>query len=387
VTCSANPTRLAVVDLARGLVVMLMALDHTRHLFHAAAFAGDPLDPDTTSGAVFATRWVTHLCAPVFVWLAGVSARLRLQSRGGPGDLAAFLASRGLWLIVLEVAVVNFAVNFSWHGVGLQVIWALGGAMLALAAMAWLPRRAVLAVGVALVAGHNLLDPIAPAAFGALAPLWTVLHAGGPIPGAPVFVIYPLLPWIGVMALGYGMTPLFEERPDRDQRFLVLGVASVAAFVLLRALNLYGDPAAWDMRADPLRSAFAFLNVQKYPPSLDYVLATLGVALMLIPVLARLPTAIRAVLQVFGRAPLFFYLAHFFLIHGLMTALGVARGLPAEVFVDVMADPSRAGRAGWGVGLAVVYALWALVLLALYPACRWFGALKARRTDWWLSYL
>lgn len=384
-TATPPAARLQAVDLARGLVVMIMALDHSRHLFHLGGATTNPLDPDTTSTAVFFTRWITHLCAPVFVWLAGVSAWLRLQASGDDRrGLARFLLSRGLWLIVLEVAVISFAVNFSWRDIALQVIWALGVSMVALSALVFLPRKAVLAVGIAVVAGHNLLDPIQPSDLGAFAPLWTLAHEGGPTPWA--FVLYPALPWAGVMTLGFGMAPLFTAE-DRDRRFLLLGAASLFAFFVLRGWNLYGDPDPWEARASGMRSLFAALDVQKQPPSLHYVLAMLGLACLLIPALPRLPAAMQGVLSVFGRVPLFFYVLHFFLLHILMVAIGWSQGLPLDVFIDVMSGPARAAEAGWGLGLAEVYGVWLAVMLALYPACRWFGSLKARRKDWWLSYL
>ena len=383
---SPKTSRLEVVDLARGLVIILMALDHVRHLFHAGAYLGSPTDPASTTAAVFATRWVTHLCAPVFLLLAGVSAELRLTASGDKPALSRFLASRGVWLIVLEVAVVNFAVNFNWDGLALQVIWALGVAMIALAALVWLPRAAVLTLAVAVIASHNLLDPLTPANFGVLAPLWVLLHEGGPLPGAPFFILYPVGPWVAVMALGFAIGPLVRGGWAKDRRFALLGAAAFASFLTLRGLNGYGDPIAWSSQATPIRTILSFFNVTKQPPSLDYLLATLGVAAMILPVLTRLPERARSVLSVYGRVPLFFYVAHFFLIHGLMTPLGVAGGYPAEIFASVMSDPSRARMAGWGVSLPVVYGVWIFVLVGLYPACRWFGALKQRRSDWWLSY-
>lgn len=379
--------RLTSVDMLRGLVIILMALDHTRDFFHSQAWLMDPTDPETSNLALYLTRWVTHFCAPTFVLLAGMSAFLQGSFGKTKGDLARFLITRGLWLIFLEMTVLNFAWNFTIFGFGLQVIWALGVGMIVLAGLIWLPRAAVLAVGVAIVAGHNLLDPITPAQLGPAAPLWAVLHEGGLVFTA-FFIVYPVLPWIGVMALGYGLGPVLLEEPARRRRTLtLLGLSMIAVFLVLRGINLYGDPRAWTTLAEPVRTAFSFFNLQKYPPSLDYLLATLGVALVALPCLERAKGWFGELLLVYGRAPLIFYIAHIFLIHGLAMAIGTALGFEPRIFIWVMADPAPMVKAEWGFPLLAVYGFWVLVVAALYPLCRWWGGLKQRRRDWWLSYL
>lgn len=379
--------RLTSVDMLRGLVIILMALDHTRDYFHARAWMLDPLDPAKTDVALFATRWVTHFCAPTFVLLAGMSAFLQGHFGKSKGDLARFLLTRGLWLIFLELVVINFGWNFSIPGFGLQVIWALGLSMVALAGLIWLPRKLVLAIGVAIIAGHNLLDPVVPADLGAAAPLWIVLHEGG-LTLTAFFVVYPVLPWIGVMALGYGLGPILIEQPALRRRTLtILGLSMIAAFLVVRGINLYGDPQAWTARAEGLRTAFDFLNVRKYPPSLDYLMVTLGAGLALLPVLERVRGGFGDLLLVYGRAPLIFYIAHIFLIHALAMATGLALGFEPGIFINVLVDPGPMAKAGWGFPLIGVYGVWLLVLALLYPLCRWWGGLKQRRHDWWLSYL
>ena len=285
--------RLREIDMMRGLVIVLMALDHVRDYFHSGAFTFSPLDPERTTAALYATRWITHLCAPTFVFLAGVAAFLQAAKGKQTPHLSRFLLMRGLWLVALELTVVSFGWSFAMpYPLFLQVIWAIGCSMVALAGLVWLPRVAVLVVGIAIVAGHNLLDPLTPDQFGAFAVAWKFLHEGGRlfVGDTPIgFVSYPVLPWIGVIALGYGLGAVFlEPAQKRDRTLLLLGAAMIALFILLRGFNLYGDPGPWTAREDVVRSAMAFLNVAKYPPSLMYVLATLGLGFLLIPLLARL---------------------------------------------------------------------------------------------------
>lgn len=288
-----RPLRLLGIDRLRGLVIVLMALDHVRDYYSPTMYA--PEDLDQSSVELFLTRWITHFCAPVFVFLAGAGAWLyRCGGGRDNGDLGRFLAVRGLWLIALELVIINP----SWDGNPfsfflLQVIWAIGWSMLVLALLVQGPRWLPLAVGLVIVVGHNLLDPLTPAQFGAAAPLWTVLHEGGWLSRerfGGVLVAYPLLPWIGVMALGYGLAPWLAAGSDRRPGLFRVGLAMTALFVALRLSNLYGDGSTWsaDPRG-PLWSTLAALNVEKYPPSLLFVLMTLGPALMLLALLERLP--------------------------------------------------------------------------------------------------
>ena len=385
--------RVEAVDLLRGLVIVLMVLDHVRDYFHAQAFLFSAVNPDQSYPALFATRWVTHLCAPVFVMLAGVSAGLQLRAGKSVTQVRKLLWTRGLWLIALELTVVTFGFNFGIPIPFLQVFWAIGWSMLALAAVLSLTPTAIGAIGAAILLGHNLLDPISPSDLGAIGLLWQFLHEGGPIVvgGTPVGMFaYPVLPWVGVMFLGDGAARLFGAEAQRRRRLLAgIGAAMLAAFFMLRALNVYGDPDPWAARGDSARTVMAFLDVEKYPPSLLYVLATLGVAMLLVPLLERLPRIGREALLTFGRVPLFAYLAHIYIAHFLMMVVAtVVRGDPALAFNFVLTsvtDPEALG--GWGFGLPVVYAACIATLILLYPLCRWFGAVKRRRRDWWLSYL
>ncbi|MBN8605989.1 MAG: DUF1624 domain-containing protein [Caulobacterales bacterium] len=401
-------TRIAQIDMLRGLVIVLMALDHVRDYFLGGpgmAGIGNLLDPTTTTPALYATRWITHLCAPTFVFLSGVSAYLQFANGKATSNLSRFLFTRGLWLILLEITVLSFGWSFGFpYAFFLQVIWAIGWCMLALAALVWLPRIAVLAIGAAITLGHNLLDPInAGELTGAARLLWTFLHDGGPlfIGEQPIGLFaYPVLPWIGIAALGYGFGAIFTaEAAKRDRTLLLIGLGFLVAFALLRLTMIYGDPAfptgpegVWrDWREqDSIGAAImVFLDVQKYPPSLQFTLVTLGIVLTLWPLLARLPQPIASVLNTFGAVPFFFYVLHIYLIHALAIAVNAAAGNdPAGLFdymINVFTAPEK--LSGLGFALPWVYLAWIIVLALLYPLCRYWQGVKARRRDWWLSYL
>lgn len=388
------------VDLMRGLVMVLMALDHVRGFFTDADFRSTDLT--RTTPAIFLTRWVTHLCAPVFVFLAGTSAYLS-ASRGMPRpQLARRLLLRGLWLVFLELTVVRLAwfFNFDPAMMDLQVIWALGWSMVVLAGLVFLPMRAIAAFGIGMILMHNLLDGIRledfQAADGTLT--WqgwliSVLH----VPRFPV--IYPLIPWVGVMAAGYAFGPVMLMLPElRRMHAFRWGIALVAAFVALRALDVYGDPDPWSIQDTALFTLLSFVNTTKYPPSLLYLLMTLGPMFLLIAAFERWhENAARGshgaigphgaggrFLITFGRVPLFFYLLHLYAIHGLAVVTGCLMGGEVEPFLTYGGNFPP----WWGFGLPVVYLVWISVTLLLYPLCRRFAALKAQhRSSWWTPYI
>ncbi|MDX2276522.1 MAG: heparan-alpha-glucosaminide N-acetyltransferase domain-containing protein [Hyphomonadaceae bacterium] len=410
---AASPTiikageRLVEIDMLRGLVIVIMALDHVRDYFHAGAANYNPLDPAQTTTWLYLTRWITHLCAPTFVFLAGVSAFLQAaKGKTGPA-LSGFLVTRGLWLVALELTVLSFGWSFGFpYPIFMQVIWAIGWSMIALAALVMLPRVAVLAIGLIIVCGHNLLDPITPDQLGGLATLWTFLHEGGPIfvGEQPIGIAaYPVLPWIGVMAVGYGAGPLFlEPSQTRDRKLVLAGVAMIALFLLLRGFNLYGNPIAdnnvggpfggvssWRDQADFGAMAMAFFDVQKYPPSLMYMLVTLGICMLLLVALRQLKGPAAKVLLVFGAVPFFFYVAHIYLVHMLAILANGAVGRDVSPFfgymMNVFVTPER--LEGLGFSLPWVYLAWVIAVALLYLPCAYWAGLKKRRRDWWLSYL
>jgi uncharacterized membrane protein len=368
--------RIVSVDVLRGLVMALMALDHTRDFFGTGAF--NPRD--VTEPALFLTRWVTHLCAPTFIFLAGLSAFLygRGKSRG---ELSRFLAARGLFLILVDFTLIKFGWRFELDlfRVTGGVIFVIGASMIVLAALVWLPRWAVAAVGLGMIVGHNLLDGISATELGQGAWVWHLLHEPGAIPlsaGASLYVLYPFIPWIGVMAAGYAFGPAMQREPAVRQRLLfAIGAALTLGFIVLRASNLYGDPAPWTPQGTSLSTVLSFLNCEKYPPSLLYLLMTLGPALILLASFEHARGAFAQVLAIFGEVPFFFYVVHIYLIHALAVATGLvmAGGLVTHPTI--------------GFSLPVIYVVWLIVLALLYPLCRWFAELKARGTGWYWSYL
>jgi uncharacterized membrane protein len=383
------------IDLLRGAVIVLMALDHVRDYFHADAFLYDPTDLARTTAALFLTRWITHYCAPVFVFLAGLAAYLH-GSRKSLGELSLFLATRGAWLAFLELFGVSLCRTFNpaYPYFNLQVIWAIGVGMIVMAALIRLDRRWLLFVAVALVAGHNLLDPVHIPGGGLPAFLWSVLHEEGrfELGWTVVRVHYPLLPWIGIMALGYCCGPWYggQWRPEkRRRRLLLVGLLATGLFVLVRAGNLYGDPAPWSPQESDLFSLLAFLNVTKYPPSLLYTLMTLGPALVGLALAERPLGRLTRWMVTFGRAPLFFYMAHILLIHVVATIAAVATGHRATDMILAGGVNDAPALKGYGFSLSTVYLVWLGVVLVLYPCCRWFAAYKTSHqgSRWWLSYL
>ena len=384
--------RVESVDVVRGVIMILMALDHTRDFFGNAA--ASPTDMATTTAALFLTRWVTHVCAPVFFLLSGLSASF-VGRRRTRAELSLFLLTRGLWLVFLDAVIFRFLLQFNvdYHVTILTVLWALGWSMVALAGLVHLPARAVAVLGAVMIVGHNLLDPIRAQSLGALAPLWNVLHAPGLLHASPehlVIVAYPLVPWIGVMALGYCLGSLYSLDADRRRALLIRGgLALSAAFVLLRAVNVYGDPSRWSVQRTPVFTLLSFLNVTKYPPSLLFLLMTLGPALLFLGLVdGRTPRVLRPA-QTFGKVPMFYYLLHFTTIHLLAVLAAFARyGAVHWMFESPSPDRYPVTQPpGWPAPLPVVYLYWIAVVLLAYPACRWYAALKSRRDDRWLSYL
>ena len=378
------------IDALRGLVMVFMLLDHVRETFFLHAQVSDPMDVTSTGPALFFSRLLSHLCAPVFVFLTGLSAFLYASKQvDGRATASAFLFKRGLFLVVLELTLVNFAWTFQFPPsvIYLQVIWAIGLSMIALAALVWLPRAVLVAIGLALVAGHNLLDDVHFAAGHALSVPWAILHDRGWIDAAEGLRLrtsYPVLPWIGVIALGYAAGPWFAAGFDaaHRQRLLALtGLGLLAGFAVLRALNGYGE-APWMPQNGPLATLMSLLNITKYPPSLLFLLLTLGVGLLLLRLFERQaqaqggePPRMLRVLAVFGAAPMFFYLLHLYVLKALYLAAVGIWGL-------------NQGQYFGFDGMGAVWLAMAVLAVALYVPVRAFAAFKARRRDIaWLKYL
>jgi uncharacterized membrane protein len=385
---AARRLRVDSVDLLRGIIMVLMALDHTRDYFGIPG--QDPTNLATASAGLFMTRWITHFCAPVFFLLTGTGAYLS-RRRKTTGELARYLLTRGLWLIVLEAVVMRclaYQFNFDFRVTFLIVLWALAWAMIALSALVRLPASAVTTIGALMIAGHNLLDGVTWTN-----PVWTLLHGRTMLLNTPehvVFVVYPLIPWIGVTAVGYGLGQIYDWDVERRRGFLLrLGLGLTAAFVALRALDVYGDPSRWAAQSTPLFTVLSFLNTSKYPPSLLYLLMTLGPALLVLRAIDQRTPRLLAPALVIGKVPLFYYMLHFALIHLLAVIVCFATyGSVHWMFQSPdMANYPFTTPPGWGFSLAGVYLAWAAVVAVMYPLCRWYAALKQRRSDWWLSYI
>jgi uncharacterized membrane protein len=381
----AEPARISSMDVVRGAVMVLMAIDHVR--VYSGLPAGGP------AAGIFFTRWVTHFCAPAFIFLAGTSAFMYAQRHA---DVSRFLVTRGVWLILLELTVLRIAWTFNvgFGGYNMAgVIWVIGWCMVSLALIVRLPLTAIAALGIVVIAGHNLTDLIpnfgSTLAEGSLSGVWKIVYLGfsaGPITfgdeGPQLWVLYSLVPWIGVIAAGYAFGAVLMLEPLRRRRICFgIGFASIAAFLVLRGVNLYGDPRPW-------QSGLDFLNATKYPASLSFLLMTLGPTIAVLPLLDEARGAIARWLMVFGRVPFFYYVLHIPLIHVLALIVSQIRldHVSGWLFANhPMAPPPPPEGYVWS--LPVLYLVWALSIVILYAACRWYAALKTRRTDWWLRYV
>jgi uncharacterized membrane protein len=405
-TASAAPrSRIESIDLLRGLIMAIMMLDHTRDFAHFQSFDFDAADPARTDTVLFFTRWITHFCAPVFVFLAGTGAFLQHMRGKSRAELSRFLVARGLWFVAFEVVVLRLVIfmnaDYQVLLAFLQVIWAIGWSLVFLAAIVHLPLRAIVVVSIGIIVGHNLLDGVRVTSGGgpgivlpgALVAIWKILHEPGPIfpfgtPGPAVLVLYPLIPWVAVMSAGYACGGLYKwSERERRQLLFRLGAGLSIGFILLRAVNVYGDPVHWSSQGTTMKTVFSFLALSKYPPSLLYLMMTLGPALMFLAWSERhTQSRLAKVLVTYGKVPLFFYVLQWIVAHGFAILASRLAGKSTDyLFGNLFLSPPP--PAGYGFGMPIVYAMWILGLILLYPLCRWFAGVKARRRDWWLSYI
>ncbi|MFD2936596.1 DUF1624 domain-containing protein [Spirosoma flavum] len=380
--------RVTAIDVTRGLVMVIMALDHVRDLLHVPALTQNPTDLATTTPAIFMTRWITHLCAPTFVFLSGTSAYLSLRKHNSErSDASArrFLLKRGVVLILLELTVINFAFWFDIHfqSLLLQVIYAIGGGLIILSVLAKLPVKWVGIIGFVIVFGHNILQ-LVPAFTNPAAKLgWALLFRTDFFPVSPTFalvVAYPLIPWLGIMLVGFACGQLME-RPVEQRKPLLLriGFGALILFVLLRFLNIYGDPAPWVTQKTQLLTFLSFINVTKYPPSLLYVLLMLGLMLMFLSAIDGKTNPFTRWLTVYGKVPMFYYIVHWYLVHLSMIAMVLLQGYS---WADITTGPLNFGRpASAGISLELVYVVWFGLIILLYPLCNWYGRYKATHPE------
>ena len=387
--------RIESIDLLRGLIMIIMALDHTRDFFHKDAFTQDPLSMETTTPILFFTRWITHFCAPVFVFLSGTSAYFQ-SLRKSKKELSIFLIKRGLWLILLEIFLINllFTFDISFGLIGLQVIWAIGISMVLLALVIWLPFPVIAVIGFIIVLGHNSLDFYEAGLKESPGWWYDLLHRFGfyNLWGKHNLVIlYPFLSWTGLMILDYCFGKVFLKKEGAERRKLLtwIGVAIILFFIALRATEVYGDPIDWAPQKNTLFTIFSFINTQKYPPSLLYMCMTIGPAILFLAWVRNVRTSLAKFITVYGRVPFFYYILHFFLIHLVSAICYLARGHSVE---EGLADSPnliapKFVAPGEGYSLGVVYVIWILIVLFLYPFCKWYSDYKLTHRKWWLSYL
>lgn len=389
--------RIESIDVLRGLVMIVMALDHTRDYFHSQANVNDPLDFATTTPALFFTRWITHFCAPTFVFLSGVSIYLQ-GLRKTKRELSSFLIKRGLWLILLDFIIVTFAMTFNpnYNLFNLAVVSAIGISMVILGLLIYLPFNFILAIGLVIVLGHNLLDfaeasPSFKANF-----WWDLTHHGYTatypiIPNHSLMIIYPFVPWLGLMMLGYCTGVFFTAKFSMEQRrriFYRLGAALLLFFIVVRFINVYGDPHSWSAQKDGLFTMLSFIKVNKYPPSLMYMCVTIGGAFLFLGFIEKFKTRLTDIFQIYGRTALFYYVVHFYIIHTVCLICFLLRGHSLNEGTQFVQLPFRYVISGEGFSLPIVYIIWLAVVIFMYPLCKWYDGYKQSHKEyWWLSYL
>lgn len=384
--------RISSIDLLRGLVMIIMALDHTRDFFHYAAFTDNPLNFETTTPELYFTRWITHFCAPVFVFLSGTSAWMQ-GKRKSKKELSLFLIKRGFWLIFVELIIVNLVYGFSlsFDVFALSTIWSIAISMIILGLVIWLPFPAILMLGLLIVLGHNALDYYEKANPASLSEFYHIMHRPNLFDwgGIKILALYPFLPWAGLMIIGYcfGKMLTSGNENSRKKRLLLLGLVITVFFLVLRAADFYGDPDVINGTDHPLDSVYTFLETNKYPPSLLFMCMTIGPAIIFLALTEYARGRVVNIISVYGRVALFYYVVHFFLIHLISTVFFLLRG---HSFKEGTSDPLLPYfiKPGEGYSLGMVYIIWISIVIALYPVCRWYDNYKQRnKQKWWLSYM
>lgn len=385
--------RIKSIDFLRGLVMVFMALDHVRLYLHYDSFFFKPSDITQTNELLYFTRFITHYCAPVFVFLAGTSSFF-VGQRMNKKSLSIWLLKRGVWLILLELTVIKFAwlFNFDISYIILQVIWVIGLGMIFLAGFVHLPKKLVIIVSVLMIVGHNALDTFAPT--GNLSSgLWTFLHEFKLLNygNLKIFAAYPILPWIFVMPLGYYFGAFYKPTFDRKFRIKTLfqiGIGLIISFFILQFINLYGDPYFYSKQDSWSLTVMSFFKITKYPPSLLYLLITIGPSIMILAFAEKWNGWLFDKLVIIGRVPMFFYIIHLYLIHLVALLAVIATGHnPSDMIIDIWVT-LQPGLKGYGFNLGIVYLIWVILIIGLYPLCNWYNTYKKRNRDkWWLSYL
>lgn len=388
----AGITRIKTIDFVRGLVIVIMAIDHVRDLLHVTSFSADPLDLKTTTPLLFITRWITHLCAPTFVFLAGTSAYLMTMQQNNLNATRKFLFTRGLWLILLELTIINLGVwsDFEFRTFLLQVIFTIGSGFCLLALLLKLKARTLGVIGLLIICLHDLVTGLKIESYQGLDFVRTLFTDRGFFKISEergLMVAYPILPWFGIMLLGFGFGKIFMQDDDQRKRNLVLaGAAALTLFVLLRIGNIYGDLRHWSVQDSFLYSLFSFIDVSKYPPSLQYTSITLGIMFFILRLSDGSNNVITAFFRTFGKVPMFFYVIHWYVIHISMYIMVFMQGYTTA---DIPLGLMQFGRPeGAGMALGWIYLYWFFLISAMYPLCKWYGNYKSANPDKkWLRYL
>jgi uncharacterized membrane protein len=393
ITLTSNQKRITSVDLLRGFIMIIMALDHTRDFFHIGAQVDNPLNLATTTPVLYFTRWITHLCAPTFVFLSGVSAYLQATKKSKK-ELSIFLITRGIWLILMELTIINFAFTFDiyFSTFTLEVIWAIGISMVILGLVIWLPFEMILVLGLLIVLGHNSLDFYERKQTGQLSIGYNMLHRVGfhQLGGVRLLILYPFLAWSGLMMLGYCLGKVLRnEDAAYRKRFLVItGLSVITLFIVNRFINVYGDPSPWSSQKNDLYTFLSFMNASKYPPSLDFICMTIGPSLLLLAWWDTIQNTFTLIVSVLGRVPFFYFVVHFFILHLAAAILYFLRG---HTYAEGMADENiitKFVKPGEGFSLGVTYLIWIALVVLMYPLCKAYDRYKTNHKEKkWLSYL
>ncbi|MEO6669478.1 MAG: heparan-alpha-glucosaminide N-acetyltransferase domain-containing protein [Ferruginibacter sp.] len=387
--------RIESIDLLRGLIMIIMALDHTRDFFHKDGLTGNPLDPETSYPILYFTRWITHFCAPAFVFLAGLSAWLQGR-RKTKGELGIFLVKRGLWLIVFDLTIMTLVLTADIHFdlFILETLWSIGAGLVILGLLIRLPFAIILPIGLVIFFGHNLLDFAEKTRMGNLPVWWKLLHQPGMVPlwgDHNLFIFYPFLSWAGLTLLGYCCGKLFTDvEADRRNKILLgIGTAAIILFVILRFLNTYGDPIPWSTQKNSMATFFSFMNVQKYPPSMLFLCASIGPLMIFLALIKNTSGKPAKFISVYGRVPLFYFVVHFSILHVSQIIVYLFRGHSVAVGMKGLPGlPFKFAIPGEGFTLWLVYVIWILLVIIMYPLCKWYDRYKINHKEkWWLSYL
>ena len=378
--------RINSIDITRGIVMVIMALDHVRDFMHITSMSQSPTNLETTTTLLFMTRWITHLCAPAFVFLSGVSAYISFKRNNNLSESRSFLLKRGIWLVLLEFTFINFALWFDIHFrfMIMEVISAIGLSFIVLSLLLKLKSRTIGIIGLVIIFGHNLLQAVPIPSNPVVVFITSVLFRPFLMqlsPGFSVFTAYPLIPWLGIMLAGFATGEFFELPAEkRNNIFLRTGLAALSIYAIIRFVNIYGDPSKWATQKTPLFTFLSFINTTKYPPSLLFILLFIGITLLLLALTEKANNRVTEILMVYGRVPLFYFVIHLFIIHSLMFLMLILQGISSN---DLLFGPFNNGRpkTGGGVDLGAIYLIWASVVIALYPLCKWYGRYKSEHKE------